>query len=354
MCRYLFLWTADGGGTINHLGEVLKQYGIVRFQEEEITPRLSKIISDYGIFALKLSTLSAYTVNNWYRIYTVKEQERLDFIIPVYRNLKGDIVARYQHAIFYLMPWIENIRDAQSEPSYQILFRTLGSLHAITKQKSSLDTTMLEESVNQHKKLTEQKFMFLIESIEQIEKSRYISPFGLEVCTQFHQIEFVFNRLFQCYDNYLTDIQTEEIAFQAVCHGNLTSTHLMSTVNHDYLINWEYTRIHDPMLEVATIIKNHTATHDTPISQIIEALSYYEKNNPITNSQRSLLSIYLLQPDSYLSVIQEYFTNRKNHQLALIPNLLQAFRRLTNGLIVEEQLNQMRAELLKQDEVFDD
>ncbi|WP_141652145.1 hypothetical protein [Paraliobacillus sp. PM-2] len=331
---------------IDQLTQVLNQYGLKHFRAEKITSRLWKIYSQNGIFALKMSSLTPNTLNKWYDIYQLREKSQLSFILPVFRNLQGNIFTTYQSFIYYVMPWVDQQDSTQMNVSYKDFFGLLGKLHEITKQRHYVNLSLTEEQIKLNKLETEKKFSLLLDYIEQVEQKRYLSPFGLELCTQFHEIETIFHRLNNWYDNYLTDIKDEEIGYQSVCHGFATASHYVANADQGYLINWEHTHIGDPMTEIASFVYYQTATHDTDMSQITQAIPYYEKNYPLTNSQRSLLAIYLLQPDPYLQIIEQYF-ERKNKQIELIPSLLQDYRRLMAGLMIQEQQQVARDKMLE-------
>ncbi len=341
-----FLLTYKEVKGIEQLKEILKQYGLTQFRAEQITPRLWKIYSQNGVFALKMSSLTPNTLNNWYEIYQLKEKRQLSFILPVFRNLQGTIFTSHQSTIYYVMPWVDLQENTQMNGSYKDLFGVLGSLHDVTKQRHYVNLSLIEEQIKRDKLETEKKLSLLLDYVEQIEQKRYLSPFELELCTQFHEIEPIFQNLNNWYDNYLIDIKEEEIGYQSVCHGFATASHYVATGDQGYLINWEHTHIGDPMTEIASFIYHQTSTHDTDMSQITQAIPYYEKNYPLTNSQRSLLAIYLLQPDPYLQIIEQYF-ERKNKQIELIPSLIQGYRRLMAGVMVQEQQQIARDKMIE-------
>ncbi|WP_079708353.1 phosphotransferase [Paraliobacillus ryukyuensis] len=334
---------------MNPLVHVLRQYGINVFSQEQMTPRVWKIMTQKRIFALKKSTLTDQTIGQWYTLYRLRESKQLFFIVPVYQNITGSIYTKVDNSIYYLMPWIPEEKEHPGQGTTKDFFASLGRLHGATKQSYYVNYTATEEQIKWNKLEMEKKYERLLMYIDRLEEKRYMSPFGLEVCTQFHQVEQIFQALARSYDNYLTDVKSEEFEFQSICHGYPTASHYLATTDAGCFINWDYAHMGDPMMELATAIYYQTYRHDTNILHITEAIPYYEKQSPLTFSQLDLLAIYLLQPDAYLAVIQQYLAEQ-SRQLTLTPLLLQNYRRIIAGLSIQGHLQQHRDQLLEKDE----
>ncbi|WP_112181510.1 MULTISPECIES: hypothetical protein [Paraliobacillus] len=320
--------------------EILRAYGIDLFNVTSVTPRLWKITSNNYNFALKHARLEEANIEQWQELYQLKAVRDLSVISPVYRTTEGSIYCTYQNNIYYLSPWFESENGDHTIDHQQGLFATVGRLHGSTKQGYSIEVQTIEEKIEDEKKKHEEAKSLLLQYIGHFEQMRYMPPFGLEVCTQFRDILNALKQLSKWHDNYLTDIKEEQTTYQSICHGYLSATHHIFTSDQAVLINWEHAHFGDSMLDLQNYLHRACFQHDTNITKIIDDFSYYEKQNPLTNSERSLLAIHLLQPYRYLKVIQDF--DQVQAQPFQIRNLLQNYRRLLAGVMFQEMLEHNR------------
>lgn len=320
--------------------EVLRAYGIDSFTVTNVTPRLWKITSNNYNFALKHARLEEDTVEQWQELYQLKAARDLSLISPVYRTIEGQIYCKHQKGIYYLSPWFDSENGDHTANKQEALFATVGRLHGETKQAYSIEIETIEKKIEEEKKKLEDAKSLLLQYIVHYEQTRYMPPFGLEVCTQLRDILNAMKELSKWHDNYLIDIKEEETTYQSICHGYLSTTHHIFTSDQTILINWEHAHFGDSMLDLQNYFHRACFQHDTNMSKIIEDFSHYENKNPLKNSERSLLAIHLLEPYSYLKVI-ENFDQAQAHPFQ-IRLLLQQYRRLLAGVMFQEMLEHNR------------
>lgn len=325
---------------VEGLTEILRAYGIETFTVTKVTPRLWKITSNNYNFALKHARLGEDKIEQWQELYQLKAARDLSVISPVYRTTEGQIYCIYQKSIYYLSPWFDSEKGDHATDKQQALFATVGRLHGETKQAYSIELETIEQKIEDEKKKHEDAKSLLLQYIVHFEQIRYMPPFGLEVCTQLRDILNVMRQLSKWYDNYLIDIKEEQTTYQSICHGYLSATHHIVTSDQAVLINWEHAHFGDSMLDLQNYLHRACFQHDTNMTKIIEDFSYYENQNPLKNSERSLLAIHLLQPSPYLQVIQE--SDQAQAQPFQIRSLLQQYRRLLAGVMFQEMLEQKR------------
>lgn len=331
---------------MDDITEILRAYGIEAFTVTKISPRLWKISSGNYNFALKQARLDEDSIAKWQELYQLKAVRDIPVISPVYLTVDGEIYY-YQEGIYYLSPWIENeIRDSSTDQQ-QALFSTVGRLHGTTKQAYPIQIDTIKQLIEAEKNKLEDMRALLFEYIAYFERIRYMPPFGLEVCTQYRDIDNVFKQLSKWYDNYLTDISDEPISYQSICHGYLSATHHIFTPDQAFLINWEHAHFGDSMLDLQNYLQRTCFQHDINVQKVIEDFTHYESQNPLKNSQRSLLAIHLLQPHAYLQVIEDFDHVQTTSQPFQIRNLLQHYRRLLAGLMFQEMLEHKRHEIIE-------
>ncbi|GGM27222.1 hypothetical protein GCM10011351_11270 [Paraliobacillus quinghaiensis] len=333
---------------MSDITEVLRAYGIQTYTFTKITTRLWKINSNKYQFALKRTQLNPQQIGQWKELYQIKTIRELPVIPPVYRTKTGEIFYMKNEDMYYLSPWIESDVHTNASNQQQILFATIGKLHATTKYANAIESKVIEQTIKTEKKNLKEMHAMLLYYIEYFEQKRYMPPFGLEVCTQYRDVEMIFKQLDGWYDNYLTDIKQEQTVYQSICHGYLAPTHHISTPDQSFLINWEHAYFGDAMIDLRDYVYTRCFHHDSDVTQLVQDFSQYEKQNPLSNSERSLLAIHLLNPSAYLQVISD-FKNTKN-QVLQIKSLLEYYRRLLAGSIFQETLNNVRNQTIEKQE----
>src|SRR5699024_11447250 len=73
----------------------------------------------------------------------------------------------------------------------------------------------------------EKNYRFLLSSVEQFEKNKYMSPLELLVCTQFISLERVYHVLKGFIKRFIENREDETTWNVILCHGNLSGEHML-------------------------------------------------------------------------------------------------------------------------------
>ncbi|WP_226036515.1 phosphotransferase [Aquibacillus saliphilus] len=328
---------------------LLKAYQIKPSEVIPISNRVYKIHSHNYSFALKRSKLTMNSINSWKNVYRIANEHQLTSILPVYMTHHGEIIQQKENEFYYLTPWKEKREMDEPEHEVESLYHTLGSIHNQTKKQIKLDSAQIEQTVIKEKERIATYKHKLLSFVEKFEARHYMSPFELRVCMQYRDIEQVFKQIDYWYDYYLEDITNDGISYSSLCHGNLRSSHQIYHNSNTYLINWEHSFHGSPMRDLAIYFYHELKYHDSYLRHLTNSLPVYEKYNPLLQSEKSLLAIYLLNPYSYIQLLERYENNRidKAHpfQIRLLEH---SYRRLIQGLSLQGSLYESRQTIIDQ------
>ncbi|MCT2537934.1 hypothetical protein NC661_02125 [Aquibacillus koreensis] len=336
---------------MTNVKRLLQAYQIKPTEITSITKRLYKIQSHQYTFALKRASIPRDRLNIWQKVYQMGNQHQLSSILPVYLTKKIQIYEEHEKEIYYLTPWKE--KKESDEPSHEIesFYRSIGKVHNQTKKEQTVQVDQLEQFVSKEKQLIVQYRQKLLRYVERFEKKHYMSPFELRVCMQYRDLDYLFRQIDYWYDYYLEDITQEKIAFLSLCHGNLRRSHLIYQSSETYFVNWEHAFLGSSMNDLAGYYYNEFKYHDCYLSDMMESFSVYEKYNSLLQSERSLLAVILLNPKSYVHLIERYAKgNLSSIEPFQIRRLEYNYRRLMHGLSFQDFLYRTR-EAIKEKEM---
>lgn len=325
------------------LQEVLAHYGLHLIDYEAYTSRVSHVRTHYGEVAVKHSHLTDETVYNWLDVYEQAKNQRIQSFIPLYMTTNQQLYVRNRQGIFYVMPWVDTPhRDTPPYP-FESLYSTIGEIHRHTSYTETVKREDFESFIDQQKSQLESWRLQLEEAVTRFEKRHYMPPFELQVCTHFRDLMEVFSKSEEWCDRFLEDIAEEKTFRYALCHNQLKPTHFLYDDNQPYILNWERASVNQPMYDLTTYYWQVMRYHDAPIEQITNTFSFYEDQFPLKNHERSLLSIYLLQPDHYMAQIERYVDGaRAEAQPIRVQKLERSYFVLQHALNIQEQLEQTR------------
>ncbi|MDL4841688.1 protein kinase family protein [Aquibacillus rhizosphaerae] len=340
---------------MTNIKEVLKAYHVHPSEIIPITKRVHKVQTHNYIFALKRSRMRLNNMEKWRRAYQIGSENNLSSILPVYMTEQNQLFKQYEQDIYYLTPWKDSVSTDEPKHEMESFYHTLGQIHKQTKSEKQISSSMVEQMINQAKSDLSKQRQTLLGYIEKFEQKHFMSPFELRVCMQYRDLDQVFYYLDKWYDYYLEDISDDNRVYISLCHGNLRSSHMIYQHGHTFLINWEKNNFANPINDLARFYYNEFKYHDCSINYMTSAFPIYEKYNPLMQSERSLLAIYLLTPVPYIQLIERYYRN----ELALaqpfqVKKLEQSYRRLINGLNLQGYFYQMREQLKEKELESDD
>lgn len=339
---------------VTNIKEILAAYQVNPSEISKVTNKLYKVQSHNYTYALKESSLTSNDLQRWRSVYRIGNDQQLASVLPVYMTNSGDIYQEHKGNIYYLSPWKEKRESDEPEHEIESFYHALGHMHNKTKQENRVHMEKLEELIQQEKESVSSYRNTLLAHIETYEQRRYMSPFELRVCMQYRDLEQVFKNLDSWYDYYLTDLKDDGVSYSSLCHGNLRPSHRIYQASHTYFINWETANFGSPVNDLASYFYHEFKYHDCYFNHLTDSFSIYERYNPLLQSERSLLAIYLLTPSAYLQIIDNY--NRavyKKSQPFQIKYLEQAYRRLMHGLSMQHYLYQVRKSIIEKEQASD-
>ncbi|MBP1968808.1 spore coat protein YsxE [Virgibacillus natechei] len=309
--------------------KVLNAYAIHPLNIEHVTDRLIRVSDGQGDYALKSSLLSKESVSNWENVYHLAFSKQVSTVLPVYLTKNGNLYVEMDQTIFYLTPWIETEQTKSSSQVIDYFYKSIGTVHAKTKQSQSISTGNLTSDFNTYKRFCEITQRDLLKFVEQFEQNRYMSPFELLVCTHYRDIEFALKEINRRIDQFIEE-QEQEITWNySLCHGNLNFSHTRNT----HLINWENSFFDNAVVDLALFFKQEVSFYDQPINLFMEQFSTYYNENKLSQNELYLLTIHLLNPSDYVKLIQQYVTNgSKDSMVNQVINLQHAYRQILFGL----------------------
>ncbi|HLS60547.1 MAG TPA: hypothetical protein VK044_05400 [Virgibacillus sp.] len=326
--------------------KVIRSYGIASQEVIQVTESLYKVNTHQQNYALKKSRLTSETRSAWENVYHEAHAKQLTSVLPLYLTKTGSLYQEENNVIYYLSPWLTG-EQATIEQAY----RTIGQLHAKTKQEQTMPTEQVVEQFARYQEGCQHLQKDQLTYIKEIEMERYMSPFQLQYCTHFRDVELVFKKLLESIDRFNDEITDMSTWNYSLCHGNLQFSHFFHS-GQISIINWEKAHYANPILDLVLFFKNEAIHYDTTNAMLLDLFTTYLEENDLKPIERSLLLIYLLDPTEYVSIVKQHVESRSNatmiHQ---VKDLQIAYRKLLFGLAFFERLNELT---MKEQQIIND
>lgn len=311
--------------------KVIQPYGLHPYKIEQVSERVYKVSDGHNVYALKESRLTENTVSAWERVFHHAYGCHLSSILPVYLTNQSSFYVKREDSLFYLTPWTP---DHQPSVEQAIInaFETIGDIHAKTKQSLSIDTETVAKNFNDYRKRCTDLQYKLLSYVAFFEQNRFMSPFELQVCTHYHVLVNVLKELDDSVGHFINELKNEQKWHYSLCHGDLKLTHFIHN-RHTYVIDWEKATYDTAVLDLSMLLHRQASYYEQSSTQLTELLSAYSRINALTSSEHHLLTVYLLHPFHYISLIDNY--TKKTTQQTMITQtrmLESAFRQLEIGL----------------------
>lgn len=305
--------------------KVLENYHIYPISIEKQTDRVVKVFDGMQEYALKRSFLTDQTVENWENIYHVAREKNVTEILPVYMTKQRTFFHKEEHFYYYLTPWVDAPEVTDRTYYIERTMQTLAQIHKKTKQTSRLDPKTLKSSFQGFSNYCQSSLEKLKKHLTDYESRRYMSPFELLFCTHYkgvcHAVELLQKKLELIYEGE----EAEMVWSTSLCHQRVDDSHCKG----GYLINWESGGFEHPARDLSGYFHSLTGFYDQPKETIQQSFHVYQKTNHLTMREIHLLSVYLLNPAAYLTVLENYTALRtKKSMLEQTKLLQQQYRRL--------------------------
>jgi len=311
---------------IEIIEKVLQAYGVHPVNVYPITDRVYRISDGKQEYALKESSLTEASLKNFQSTFQMANQKGISSVLPVYLTTNHEVVTKRNDRIYYLSPWVDHSEHMSREQSIRNFYQIIGSIHGKTKQSEVISTEQLTNFDAFQQFLDDAREM-LRSVVNDFEKMRFMSPFELLVCTQYRDVEQALAEATRRIEQFLQTDEKQLTWNISLNHGNLSTSHVL----HPYLINWENAHFENASRDLAQFFLHETIYYDHPGEMYIDTFSVYMTENKLTVLELQLLTIYLLNPGAYLTVIHDY-QQQTSSIVTQIKQLQQAYRNMMFGL----------------------
>ncbi|AXI09598.1 hypothetical protein CV093_12725 [Oceanobacillus sp. 143] len=324
---------------------VLHAYGVYPEEIQEITSQLYRVYDGKNTYALKKSSLTVQTISQWEYVYKQANIQHLTGVVPVYLTVDGNLFKELNEIYYYLSPWIEESNSAMTKPWLDNVFINLATIHEKTKKTQSISKGNLKKHFTNYQTYCEQAKKDLLKMIIEFEKSRYMSPFELQACTQYRDLEYALNESSKRIGQFI-DSDDEEINWNtSLCHRNLNQAHLLSS----FIINWERATYDNPVNDLVSFFHSAVGNYDGPSDKLIELFPTYNEINRLSMPEHHFLIIYLLDPTNYIKLIHSHHHKATKHSMIhQVQSLQKEYRKLIFGLgwsaYIEKEFETIRFE----------
>lgn len=137
---------------MENIDRILAAYGITPASVHTITSRLSKVQTHQAAFALKRSSLHPERLDRWLMVVQGKHNFYREGVPPVYQTLQENFYVVDEGEVYYLMPWLERHRTDEPDHPYEMLFSTLGKIHASSSKRYPIDYEAYALAIRKQKK----------------------------------------------------------------------------------------------------------------------------------------------------------------------------------------------------------
>ncbi|WP_067727269.1 phosphotransferase [Oceanobacillus damuensis] len=310
---------------MDKIKKVMEAYKVYPIRTEKITERLYRVNDGQRDYALKMSKLNEANIEKWQNVYYLANEKNLSEIVPVYLTKNGKLFEKFNEAFFYLTPWIDIPARGNDENTIKNTMHRLASVHEKTKNSQRISSEKLKENFHTYQTFCKQLPSELLSIIRQFEGNRYMSPFELLVCTQYRDLEYATNANNELINDFLEQNEAHIPWNRCLCHGNLRKEHIADR----HLLNWENAGYDLPATDLAVYFSHLTGNYDQPVETITEGFKIYKEKNDLSGPEMQLLSIYLFNPSSYITIVRDYMGRSSTKPMTdQITELQQQYRKI--------------------------
>lgn len=338
-----------GFGVFSEMIEhVMNEYGIHHVRHQRISTNVFQITDGDSWFALKRSTMNSEALSIWQQVLHQANHSNLPGVLPVYLTKEsGSLYTIHDDQVYYLTPWIEEINE---EINFELLFKTLGQIHQRTKFTEEVSLEKSEVEFKRYSAHNDDTYQLLFKTIQTFEKSKYMSPFELLVCSHFISLENILNTLNSFIKRFIDERKERSLWSLNLCHGHLKREHLIQS-SRLYIANWEKATYNHAIIDLNSFFRNINNDSLIKPDSLIDAFETYLHENTLEMDELYLLVIYLLDCQAYVSVVKKYIDRGGTNGSMINPviQLQQTYRALMFGLKFAEYVDQREQDALLDD-----
>lgn len=320
-------------------------YGIHPVHIEQVTENVYRIEDGQSQYSFKRSSLKKNRLKMWQHVLHEAYEKKLMTILPVYLTNDSNFFVTINGLIYYLSPWVNS-----DEINIEQMYQGLGEIHMKTKSVKSIKIEKIKKPFFDFKNicLTSQKK--LLTYVEKFEQERYMSPFELQVCTQYRDIELVLKKIIEPLEHFTNNEQETIEWSNSLCHGQFAFSHVL-TGKQLYMINWEKAEYGNATMDLIHLFKEEIRYYDSPVDDLLNLFPKYLQENVLSYDELMSLLIYLLNPLKYLELVEHYVNQtRTDSMIHMIRKLEYLYRQLIFGLKMTNQIELNYEETIQHDD----
>ncbi|MGP4041693.1 phosphotransferase [Gracilibacillus sp. D59] len=306
---------------------------------EQVTERVFKIKANSQQYALKKSRLNPDDLGRWQAIQQFIQQKQILGFVPIhYAKNKQPFVQDQKH-IYYLMPWVEKEYMDQPVDEYATTMHAIGRLHAATMDYHQIaplkqnKTTIAQQFQQELATYRDQ----MLKYVRYFEAKRFMSPYELQVCMYYRDIEQTFNQLERWQEIYLDVMEETEKMKYSLCHGNIQPSHYVNTQTNTYFLNWEDAFMTSPTYDLVKYYQYLFQFHDCDMGKITDSFSIYCRYIDLSDYEKSLLVLQLLSPSNWIQeVLTSMQASRNKNNVTCSIRIEREYRKLLFAFQLQE------------------
>ncbi|AZB43825.1 spore coat protein YsxE [Bacillus sp. FJAT-42376] len=304
---------------------ILDQYQVKLEFAEQHSPRLVKVYSPQGTFALK-SLRSSRSGQFADRVRSVYESGYTS-LVPIYRNMNNQLVTAGSQGMYYLMPWLPDSQSDERSARHDYLFKEAAKLHRQTVNEVKLKGGEAEASFEAIKKSWEDQKNAYETYVEKCEKQWYLSPFELQAVTYFTETARATDFAIEKLEEWNEAMKEKETARTSFIHGSLSVQHVVyDSSEKSYLINFEKAHRAPPMNDLLQFYYKTFNTYPIRCEECVDWFYTYQKDFPFTKEEMPLFISYLAYPEAlYRAVLSRENQRNRPSQLQENKELIKAY-----------------------------
>lgn len=315
----------EWGKRMEDFQAILSQYQVNLEFAEQHSPRLVKVYSPQGTFALK--TLRPSRADRFAdRVRSVYDAGYTS-LVPIYRNINGHLVTAGSENYYYLMPWLPDSQADERSARHDYLFKEAAKLHRQTVKQVKITGEEMKATYETARKQWEGQKQAYEQYVEKCEKQWYLSPFELQALTYYTETaratDFAIEKLEEWYES----MKENDTARTSYIHGSLSVQHVVYDSNEkSYLINFEKAHRAPPMNDLLQFYYKTFYTYPIRCEECVDWFYTYQKNFPFAKEEMPLFISYLSYPESlYRAVLSPDRDGRSTSQLQKNKDLIKAY-----------------------------
>ncbi|KAB8134719.1 phosphotransferase [Gracilibacillus oryzae] len=320
--------------------DIFDTYRIQPNYIEQVSEKVYKLNTNSQNYCLKFTSLTEDQIGYWNAVYRYITERQVYGFVPVILTKDNHPLYLMDSHVMVMSPWVDNFRHDRPADEWINFFHGLGKLHG-----STLDHTPVSYTENQISEIQQffrndktRKKEELLQYIRYFESKRYMSPFELQACMHYRDLEWMMEVTEKWQSVYLELLKEKQSRKAVLCHGNLAPSHYTLLQDNIYFFNWEYARIDSPSSDLVVYLNNLFTYHDCDMNKVSDGLSIYFQYVRFQDDDICELMFDLFNLESYFSLLNEHVSNSSKEEIRQSIQLEKRYRQLVFANQLEQTL----------------